>query len=366
MIRFNPDAARSRRPVRAALAIALLVSVASLYACAPKITKVDTAYTMPEGVVSPDAQLIVWRDQPTTAYLYFDKAPADPDSTDSLITTTQFERYTPNVLQGMILDKTTANEFQLFRREPGGGVRQFAKFNANRTRQWLGAQFEAFHFVDTSPSGYSPASYVARGIVEGIVNVRSPLTNLASPPAAPLANINLAARWWNPAPGSTFNPKFGSPKIKLKWDPVPGASRYILHVYDFRNDLHSDYERFLSGTPAPFYDGQSSDIFFGFVPGSVNFMFVGDSSRTDITTITARPLAPGNSYLIRLTALDAAGHMIAMSQGDPIPQRAYADGSMGVERLVLGNNTYMLYRLGATTVRDTTPPPPPPGSGGDR
>ena len=315
MIRFNPDAARSRRPVRAVLAIALLAGVAGLYACAPKITKVDTAYTMPEGVVSPDAQLIVWRDQPTTAYIYFDKVPADPDSTDSLITTTQFE---------------------------------------------------AFHFVDTSPSGYSPASYVARGIVEGIVNVRSPLTNLASPPAAPLANINLVARWWNPSPASTFNPKFGSAKIKLKWDLVPGAVRYILHVYDFRGDLHSDYERFLSGTPAPFYDGQSSDIFFGFVPGSVNFMFVGDSSRTDITTITARPLAPGNSYLIRLTALDAAGHMIAMSQGDPNPQRAYADGSMGVQRLVLGNNTYMLYRLGATTVRDTTPPPPPPGSGGDR
>ncbi len=355
--------APSRRLGTVALGFAFLATVAGLYACAPKITKVDAAYTMPEGVFNPNAQMLVWRDEPTTAYVYDDVVPADPDSTDVLTSTRQYERYTPNVLHGMIFDKTMANDFQLFRRESDGGVRQFVKFTAPRTRQWLPAQLEAFHFVDLSPSGYAPASYVARGVVAGIVNAQSPLTNLATLPVAPVANIDLKAAWWTNRDG-TRGPVFSSPKIKLKWGTVPGAARYLLNVYEFRTDIRSEQERILSGTPAPFYDGQSSDIFFGYVPGNVNFMFVGDSSRTDITTITARPLASGAGYYVRLTAFDATGHMIAMTMGDTNPLVAYTTGYMGIVRNVAGNNTYMLYRFGATTARDTTPPIGP-GGGGD-
>lgn len=356
--------APSRRPARVALGLAFLATVAGLYACAPKITKVDAAYSMPEGTFNPNAQMLVWRDEPTTAYVYDDVVPADPDSTDVLTSTRQFERYTPNVLHGMIFDKTLANDFQLFRRESDGGVRQFVKFLAPRTRQWLTAQLEAFHFVDTSPSGYAPASYVARGVVAGIVNTQSPLTNVATLPAAPVANIDLKAAWWTNR-DATRGPVFSSPKVKLKWETVPGAARYLLNVYEFRSDLHSEQERILSGTPAPFYDGQSSDIFFGFVPGNVNYMFLGDSSRTDITIITARPLASGAAYFVRLTAFDATGHMIAMTMGDTNPLVAYTNGYMGIVRNIEGNNTYMLFRYGATTARDTTPPTSGGGGGAE-
>ena len=58
--------APSRRLGRVALGFAFLATVAGLYACAPKITKVDAAYTMPEGTFNPNAQMLIWRDEPTT------------------------------------------------------------------------------------------------------------------------------------------------------------------------------------------------------------------------------------------------------------------------------------------------------------
>ena len=53
--------APSRRLGRVALGFAFLAMVAGLYACAPKTTKVDAAYTMPEGVFNSNAQMLVWK-----------------------------------------------------------------------------------------------------------------------------------------------------------------------------------------------------------------------------------------------------------------------------------------------------------------
>src|SRR5882724_11909654 len=101
--RITPEPHRSRRMARRGLTLALLAMVAGLYACAPKITKVDTSYTMPEGVRSQGSTLITWVDQSTTGFVYKDSAPADPDTTDPLLTTLTFQRYSPNVIHGMII-----------------------------------------------------------------------------------------------------------------------------------------------------------------------------------------------------------------------------------------------------------------------
>jgi hypothetical protein len=168
-----------------------------------------------------------------------------------------------------------------------------------------------------------------------------------------LVNIPIRAVWWNNHDAAK-GPIFGAaPKIKLKWDPVPGAARYMLQIYEFRNDLHSDEERILAGTPAPMYDGQSSDLYFGYVPGNVNLLFVGDSTRTDLQTIAIRPFLSGSSYIVRLAALDASGRMIGLTLGDPNPQTAWLDGMMAIHRGVFGNGTYMLFRLCGTVTRDT-------------
>lgn len=352
MIRSTPDPVRSRRPVRAAMAVAFLAMVAGLYSCAPKITKIDASYTMPEGVVTSDASLLLWGDQPTIAGVYGDLVPADPDTLDTLITTLRFQRYDSRTLHGLIIDRTQADAFQLFRRESGGGVRQFANYQATRTRQWLAAQTEAYHFVDPAPSNYSPATYIGRGVVEGVVSPNSPLTNAATPTLAGLINIPVRAVWWNNR-DATRGPVFGAPKIKVKWEIVPGAARYLLQVYEFRGDLRSEEERILSGTPAPIYDGQSSDIYFGYVPGNVNFLYVGDSTRTDLVTIQQRPMASGSFYVVRVAALDANDRLIGLTLGESNLQEAYTNGNAGIQRGVFGNNTYLLYRYCGTATRDT-------------
>jgi hypothetical protein len=377
IIRDTSDPVR-RHPARAGLAVLLLAMVAGLYACAPKITKVDAGFATPEGVVSPNARLIVWADLPTTAYVFGDRPPADPDSVaDTLITSLIYERQTPRSLHGMIVDNTDADAFQMFRREPGGGLRQFANYTAARTAQWLGTQFEAYHFVDPAPSEYQPGTYICRGVVGGVVNTRSPLTNVATYVGAPIANIHVAAVWWNNTdpnkgpvfkdppdiPPSQIDPARNIiPKIKLNWDQVPGAARYLLQVYEFRSDLSSIDERVLSGTPAPIYDGQAANVFVGYVPGDVNSMFVGDSSQVDVTAFVGRPMAYGSSLLVRLAALDANNHLIGLSLGDPNPQRAFLNGEMGLARGVFGLNTYMLFPYCATMVR--TPAHAGGGGGG--
>jgi hypothetical protein len=352
----TPGTARTRRAVRSTILLATVAAAALLAGCAPKITQVDASYTMPEGTRSPDATLLVWADQPTFAYVYGDIAPADPDSTDTLQTAQPYQRWSPSTLHGLILDHTQADAFQMFRREGGGGVRQFVTYTAPKTRQWLQSEYEAYHFVDPAPSSYAPATYVARGVVEGVVNKQSPLTNLATVYPAP-ANITAKAVWWensDPAKGPIFA-SLGHviSKIKLKWDPVPGAARYLVQVYEFRADMRSDQERILSGTPAPMYDGASTDLFIGYVPANVNFMFIGDSTRTDITTFQIKPMVPKNPYLVRIAALDANGHLLAVTQGDTNPIQAFTNGEMGLIRGWNGNGTYLLYRYGATTARDT-------------
>jgi hypothetical protein len=365
----TPDPGRSRRPARAALALLLLLVVAGLDACAPKITKVDASYTMPEGIMTSKASLILWADEPTIAYLYDDTPPADPDSLDVVTAAIPYARASANSIHGMIIDNTQADAFQMFRREAGGGVRQFANYTAPRTAQWLGSQFEAFHFIDPAPSNYTPSTYICRGVVGGVVNRESPLTNLATYFGMPIENINARAFWWNnsdPAKGPVFKSAANAvvPKIKLKWDPVPNAARYLIQVYEFRSDLRTTDERILSGVPAPLYDGQATNTFVGYVPGNVNLMFVGDSSRTDVTIFTSRPMATGTALMVRIAALDATGHLIALTLGDPNPQRAFLNGEMGVQRGYGGNNTYLLFRLSATTARDTTGRPGGPGPGG--
>jgi hypothetical protein len=355
----NPGTGRAARAIATTTSV---LALACLYACAPKITKVDTAYTMPEGVSSPNATMIVWRDQPTTVYFYeikglsdpdqFDKFLTDPEAPDSLTAAETHERYSPNVLHGLIIDKTDADAYQLFRREPGGGVRQFTDYTAPRTRQWVQTQTEAFHFIDLSPSGYAPATYVARGVVEGVVNSASPLTNLATLSLPPLQNIDAKAVWWNNTkPGS--GPVFHGSKLKLNWSTIPGADQYLIQVYEFRSDLHTDEERTLSGVPAPIYDGQSRDVFVGIVPSTVNLLFVGDSSRTDVKTLVFRGLANGAAYMTRITALDASGHMIGLTIGDPDPLRALQKFNMLVTRGVRGVNSYELVRPCATVAKDT-------------
>jgi len=328
----------SRFPACAAL-VACALAATLLSSCSSKVTAVDSSYTMPEGVTSPYAQMVVWNDQPTVMRFYHDNQPADPDVTDSLLFVSPLAAYPAGTHRGMIIDSTQADRYQIFRTEGNGGVRQLFNFALMPTRKWLQTLTEAYSFADQSPIGLS--SYIGRGLVSGVATPTSPLTNFPTVSTGALANINLDAVW------------YGNGKIKLKWDQVPNAARYIVQVYTFRADIGSLENQVLSGVPAPLYDGEVSDDFVGFVPANVNLYFVGDSTRSDIKVIQVRPMIAGSSKFVRMAALDGQGHMIGITLGDPDPLKAFAHGDMGLVRNALGIGTYMLYPLGATTARDT-------------
>jgi hypothetical protein len=310
-----------------------------------KITAVDSSYSLPEGTPSPNAQLILWNDEPTRALFYHDNQPSDPDPTDSLLYVEQHEAYPTGTHRGMIIDSTQATRYQIFRRESNGGVRQLFNFALMPTRKWLQSLTEAYSFADQSPSGLS--SYIGRGLVGGVANATSPLTNFPSVSVNDVTNIAVDAHW----PIHHDPPVQDTTKIVLDWAPVTGAARYLIQVYSYRADIGPVPDQILSGSPAPLYDGATSDSYVAFAPPNVTTMLVGDSTRTDIKVIQIRPILPGASMLVRISALDNQGHMIGLTLGDPNPLTGYGHGDYGLVRNAAGIGTYMLYPLSATTAR---------------
>jgi hypothetical protein len=318
----------------AGIAVAVLAS-ASLSSCSQKVTSVDGDYTTLEGVTSPEARLVVWHDAPSYSYRYEDHNLADPDTLggDILIETTKYQRYDDHTIHGMIFDQTMANRFEGFRKEDGGGLREFVDFRIESTVKWLETETELFHFVDRTPANFQPPTYICRGAIQGVVNPESPLTNYGSDPLVSLTNMDAVAKWDRP-----------SGMLDLTWSAVPNASRYLIQVYVFRNDLQDLSEKILAGTPAPIYDGSSNDLWVAFAPGTVTRLFVQDPARTDLTVFRSRPLTFGGEYLVRVSAFDAQGRMIGITFGLDDPIKAFLHHQMGIERTL---NEYLLYRLSA-------------------
>src|SRR5262249_38227848 len=102
-----------------AVALAAIVALAMFPACSPKITSLDSDYQTVEGKPSPFSQLVLWADEGAASYYYQDMDPADPDEKDVLLGTDVVRAYPPGTLRGMVLDSTMADEYQVFRREPG-------------------------------------------------------------------------------------------------------------------------------------------------------------------------------------------------------------------------------------------------------
>ena len=333
-----------RRSIPAAFARALAGLLAlslAIASCSHRVTAVDPTFTAPEGTFSPDARLMVWPDLANPLSVYQDKVPLGPDPEDPLLFVRDYRRSVPGAIHGLILDHTAAGQYQAFRSEDNGGVRRFIDFSAPRTKQWLETQWEAYHFVDPTPA--PPGRYVARGLIDRVANARSPLSNLGLLGDRSIQPLTLSAVWW-PNNAVTYPEDRG--KIKLQWSTIPEADRYLIQVYQFRGDIRSIDEIILSGTPSPMYDGQSREFFVGYAGPNVDFMFVGDSTRTDIETVTLRPMSSQQVGLARVSALDTSGRMIATTPGviSLIPS-------------IVGEGTYGLFSLNAVVALDTVTHP---------
>src|SRR5206468_10386584 len=164
------------RTVFSALAVLATLTLA-LGSCSKRLTTVDPTYTEPEGRFSPDAQLVVWYDSPVEEFRFRDRnqPPIGPerdpfcpnrirvDPGDELLGVDEFEAHPRGSINAMILDRTPATAFSPMRRESNGGFRQVLDFPLRPVRKWLDSQWELYAYNDPEPSGFTPATYVARG-----------------------------------------------------------------------------------------------------------------------------------------------------------------------------------------------------------
>jgi hypothetical protein len=289
--------------------------------CAEKLTEVDPQYA-PEGTFSPDARIIVYPDVPQVVQIYTDNIPEGPDTSDVLLSETVVRATGPGAIQGAIVDGTTASGYQVLRRESNGGFRSIKDFTLTPLRRWIDSEFELYRFADDSPSGFSPATYVGRGVVGGAVTTNSPLTNPGQLGAATLDELVYTGLR---TPYDTL--------ITMSWQAVPGAAGYWLQI--FQNTGNTD-QSVRTGIPAPFATTSIREYFVAYVTAPADSYKIG---RDPGEVLYRRPLLTGNEYLVRVSAVDPGGRMLATTYGD--------------SQIQPGAGEYALYRLGAAKVQPT-------------
>lgn len=278
------------------------LAVAALAGCVKKQpTEVSPSY-VPEGTFSSQARLIVFPDLPTTLYTFFDKNPIGVGVEDSLIGTSTVRRGSPGELRLMLFDGTQASAFELLRREASGGYFSVNDFLLHPERKYIDGQREVYLAADDDPSSFSPATYIMRGMVAGEITPESPLTNEAvagSGIVQPVTYTGISA------PGDSL--------FTVSWAAVTGAAGYWVHVYQFLEAQRDD--QVISGVPAPAYVDKVRDFFLGYVPAPNTSYKLGDTPP-DVDIYTRRTTLRGQTYLVRIAAVDATGALIAYTYGD--------------------------------------------------
>ncbi len=303
---------------RTALAAVLVLGTLALAGCAEKVTNVDAGYTTPEGQYDENARLVLYPDAPITVESFTDLAPDGPDAADPLVGTEQ--RYlSPGAIHGVILDGTTASGYQVLRREANGGYGQLKDYTLSPVARFFDSHWEMYSFADAAPSGFSPPTYLGRGVVSGAVTPRSPLTNVAHVAGTSVADIVYTGTPWPP-----------DSNITMSWQEVPGAVGYWIQIYQF---MGGTLEKLSSAQPAPFVISDARNYFIGYVPAPAGSYTL---NQPGALVLFQRGLILTSEYMVRISAVDDQNQLIAMTYG-----------SYGYVRSA---GSYLRYRLGAVLV----------------
>jgi hypothetical protein len=311
------NALRSASP-RTALAAALVLGALALAGCADKVTNVDAGYTAPEGRADANARLVVYPDAPIVVETFTDLLPDGPDPGDEL-QGTESRYVAQGSLHGMIVDGTAASGYQVLRREANGGYAQLEDYTLNPVARFFDSHWELYAFTDARPSGFSPPSYLGRGVVSGVVTPLSPLTNPGLVGGSDVADLTYT--------GEAFPP---DSNITMTWNEVPGAVGYWIQIYQF---MGGTQEKLLSAQPAPFVFADARNFFVGYVAAPAGSYTL---NQPGATVLFQRGLLPGSEYFVRISAVNGQGRLIAFTYGDYAYLR-----SVG---------SYLRYRVGAVAV----------------
>ncbi|MGH7742574.1 MAG: hypothetical protein ACRENS_11205 [Candidatus Eiseniibacteriota bacterium] len=282
-------------PLHGLLAIALLAALVAS-GCSRKLAT-DPGITMPEGVFSPNSQLVMSTDfgNPVEVWHGTGGGGQAYDST--------YNAYlrTPGITIGMLFDGTNSSGFELMRRQSSGSYADIKDYLLTPLDRWLSSHWESYVFFDGSTSSYSPPTYLGRGKVAGVITPSSPLTNEAMLSSAPVDTVSYIGTLF---PADTL--------VKMEWTRVPGAVRYWLEIFGFRNDVRTVDELFPIGAKTPLAIGKVHNYFVGFVEAPATSYRLGDPGAT---VLTYQALLRNNTYRVRVAAVDAAGRLLAITSG---------------------------------------------------
>lgn len=343
-------------PFRRRLALGTVFGLAALVVaaagCSKKVANDQIGQLLvdyPEGTratgASTPSDLVVWPDVPVEVEETWSSF------RDSLV----YDAYRTGfgAMQGVIVDYVQSTGYQLFRQEEGGGYRQFADFAVRAARRWADRSYYAgpqgvqvlnpgqlFAFADRGPNSLALKAYVARGVISGLSSTTSPLTNRGSTPDSttipPLLYTGVIA-----PPDSL---------IPMSWEAISGAASYWVHIYQKRADINSADDAIGIAQPSPVAQGQVRDLFLGHFPGAITAYKLGDPPPAGSRILVYRVLPGLQEVLVRVSAVDAEGRMIAST------------GSLGdrdsVRERIGNEDRVRKFLLGATRVTPGRPLPP--------
>jgi len=240
-------------------------------------------------------------------------------------------RSAPGVMHGLIADYIQSSGYQMFRQEDGGGYRPFLDFMVTVSRRWSDRSYygsatgtvvlppaQISSFADPNPAAIPLKGYVGRAVVAGLSGSGYPLTNHGAAPDT----IGIPSLRYTGLTGLPGNPDSGPAPpdslLDLSWDAVPGAAGYWVHIYQKRADIRTSEDAIAIAHPSPIATGKVRDLFIGFFPAPRTSYKLGDPVPAGSRILVYRVLIGLQEVLIRVSAVDAAGRMIATtgSAGD--------------------------------------------------
>jgi hypothetical protein len=360
---------------RVALATAATLALAlGLTGCAKKLASVDSSYLSPEGIRTPRANLVLTPD--VVVPLVFYEGTGKPVEDDSLLIFPPpptllsnhklaasplfggqgfgfLYQYDAGVLIGQIFDQTPVSDYQVLRREAGGGYRIAAEFELRPARRWLDTEWESYGFVDQPPStSYQPSTYLGRGTYSHHVTSLSPLTNAAILGPDPIEVIHFD--YQGRVDQKTINEVAISDSIyaptdslfEVRWTPVAGAAGYWIQLYQFTG---GSFDQLTSSWPSAGYQGKSRDLFVAYLPAPADHYRIGDPGAI---TLTRRQIIQHQDYHLKIAAVNANGQIIGSMLGRPLVAPFGTAGD--------GEALWAVFFRGAVLVRPGIPAPSSP------
>ena len=232
------------------------------------------------------------------------------------------------VLTGQIFDSTVVSNYQILRRESGGGYRIAAEFELAPQRRWLDTQWESYGFADVPPSSsYRPATYLGRGTFSHHVTASSPLTNAAIlvPDPIEIMHFDYQGMLDRKSLDKALSDSVYTPPdslFEMRWTPISSAVGYWIQIYQFTG---GSFDQLASSWPSAAYLDKSRDYFIAYLPAPADHFTIGGPGAT---IMTRRPIINHQDYHLRIAAVDAKGQVIGMIRGRPmiVPVGLAADG----------------------------------------